>query len=44
MDNEVSEDKLGKLIIELRSEALVELGKNCWEELSKQREKHVQRP
>lgn len=35
MDDEVSEDEFGKLIIELRFEVLVELGKNCWEELFK---------
>lgn len=44
MGSEVREGYIDKVIVELRPEALVELGKDCWEELSKQKEKHVQRP
>lgn len=44
MDSEVREVYFDKVIIELRSEALAELSKNRWQELPKQREKHVQRP
>lgn len=39
IDNEVKEGYLDKVIIELRPEAFVELGRDRWEELSK--EKHM---
>lgn len=45
LGSEVRKGYIDKVIIELRPEALVEeLGKDSWEELSEQKEKHVQRP
>lgn len=45
IDNEIKKSYL-KIIIELRPEALVQLGKdiNKWEELFKQKEKQVKKP